>query len=99
MAESKDFLSKFHLEAGISSKDFQKIWKNYDTDENGYIEQGELENLIKDLMMQADEEVTPASMQAYKKHIMTFFDSNTDGRLDVKEMLKMFPVKDPSSSA
>ncbi|XP_033105635.1 calretinin-like isoform X2 [Anneissia japonica] len=90
MAESKNFLTKFHLEAGISKEDFQKIWNNYDTDNNGCIEKKELEKLSKDILKD-----TPSDMsEKYMKQLMTFFDVTGDGKLNVAEMLKTFQVKE-----
>ncbi|XP_071955394.1 calretinin-like [Antedon mediterranea] len=88
------FLGKFRSKTGVHSVDFIKIWKKYDTDGNGYIESGELDKFLGDLMKENYKTDGTGSLQEYKKNILQFFDTNRDGKLDIKEMFELLPIEE-----
>ncbi|KNC24541.1 Calbindin-32, partial [Lucilia cuprina] len=50
----ENFLLLFRFDNPLeSSVEFMKIWREYDTDNSGYIEADELKNFLRDLLKEA----------------------------------------------
>ncbi|XP_055692142.1 calbindin-32 isoform X2 [Lutzomyia longipalpis] len=95
MEETFLLLFRFHnpLE---SSVEFMKIWREYDTDNSGYIEADELKNFLRDLLKEAKKinDVSEDKLIEYTDTMLQVFDANKDGRLQLSEMAKLLPVKE-----
>ncbi|XP_038068620.1 calbindin-32-like [Patiria miniata] len=72
--------------------EFEKIWKKYDNDGNGYIDSGELKKFLRDVLPEG--KVTEPSLEKYADALLKMLDSNDDKRLERQEMEKFFAVKD-----
>ncbi|XP_071818702.1 calretinin-like isoform X6 [Apostichopus japonicus] len=102
----ENFLLLFRTEELRSSVEFMETWRKYDTDKSGYIEAAELKSFIKDLLekprsepgIDAAEEVpetiTEEKLTKYTNIMLKLFDRNGDGKLEIKEMTRLLPVKE-----
>ncbi|XP_037941519.1 calbindin-32-like [Teleopsis dalmanni] len=72
------------------------IWREYDTDNSGYIEADELKNFLRDLLKEAKKinDVSEDKLIEYTDTMLQVFDANKDGRLQLSEMAKLLPVKE-----
>ncbi|XP_066288536.1 calretinin-like isoform X2 [Branchiostoma lanceolatum] len=89
----ESFLLLFRQEIG-TSVEFMEIWRKYDADCSGYIESEELRSFLTDLLSKAGKDVTEDKLAEYVETILKVFDTNEDGKLDLKEMSKLLPVKE-----
>nr|XP_006008583.1 PREDICTED: calbindin [Latimeria chalumnae] len=69
----ENFLLKFQ-EVKMSGKEFNKIFKLYDQDGSGYIDENELDALLKDLCEKNTKELDINNLATYKKSIMALSD-------------------------
>ncbi|XP_053201258.1 calbindin-32-like [Panonychus citri] len=96
----ESFLLLFRFDNPLdSSVEFMKIWREYDTDNSGFIEADELKNFLRDLMREAnrgpiDEDVDEDKLIEYTDTLLQIFDTNKDGKLQLSEMAKLLPVKE-----
>ncbi|XP_074593098.1 calbindin-32-like [Brevipalpus obovatus] len=96
----ESFLLLFRFDNPLeSSVEFMKIWREYDTDNSGYIEADELKNFLRDLMREAnrenlDEDIDEDQLIEYTDTLLQIFDTNKDGKLQLSEMAKLLPVKE-----
>ncbi|XP_076322469.1 calbindin-32-like [Tachypleus tridentatus] len=95
----ESFLLLFRFDNPLdSSVEFMKIWREYDTDDSGYIEADELKNFLDDLLKEAKKEgyqsVDEEKLIEYTDTLLQIFDSNKDGKLQLSEMAKLLPVKE-----
>ncbi|XP_068722615.1 calretinin-like isoform X2 [Montipora capricornis] len=92
---AKPYVTSFQGKAQISSSDFLKIFKSFDKDGNGYIEAGELDEFLKTLGKESNkEELDPQEIAKMKKEILSKYDVNYDGRLDLEELTKILPTEE-----
>lgn len=92
---AKPYVTSFQGKTQISSSDFLKIFKSFDKDGNGYIEAGELDEFLKTLGKQSNkEELDPQEFAKMKKEILSKYDVNYDGRLDLEELTKILPTEE-----
>ncbi|XP_011186806.1 calbindin-32 isoform X2 [Zeugodacus cucurbitae] len=93
----ENFLLLFRFDNPLeSSVEFMKIWREYDTDNSGYIEADELKNFLRDLLKEAKKinDVSEDKLIEYTDTMLQVFDANKDGRLQLSEMAKLLPVKE-----
>ena len=96
----ESFLLLFRFDNPLdSSVEFMKIWREYDTDNSGFIEADELKNFLRDLMKEAnrgaiDGDVDEDKLIEYTDTLLQIFDTNKDGKLQLSEMAKLLPVKE-----
>lgn len=92
----ESFLLLFRFDNPLeSSVEFMKIWREYDTDNSGYIEADELKNFLRDLLKEAKKEcLDEEKLLEYTDTLLNIFDSNKDGKLQLSEMAKLLPVKE-----
>jgi len=92
----ENFLMQFRKDHNVSSVDFIKIWYHYDTDRNGFLDTAELDGFLRDLLGYSDSkaDVTPQKIAEHRKSILTMFDANKDGKIELSEMAKILPVED-----
>ncbi|KAG5264175.1 hypothetical protein AALO_G00272990 [Alosa alosa] len=87
----ENFLLKFQS-IKVSAEQFHSIFNYYDKDGSGYIDEQELDTLLKDLFEKNKMVVDAKSLSSYKKSIMALSDG---GRLYRTE-LEIVICKDPS---
>ncbi|XP_055334601.1 calbindin-32-like [Paramacrobiotus metropolitanus] len=86
------FLLVFRFDNPLdSSEDFMVAWKKYDADKSGYIEAGELEGFLKDVLKNPS--LDKNTINEYTKQLLEIFDSNKDGKLSLGEAAQLLPVK------
>eukprot|EP00794_Sanderia_malayensis_P018949 gene18949-20855_t len=92
----ENFLVQFREEINLTSVDFIKIWYHYDVDRSGYLETAELDGFLRDLMMTTanQSEVTPQKIADYRQQILSLFDANKDGKIELSEMAQILPLED-----
>lgn len=93
----ENFLLLFRFDNPLdSSVEFMKIWREYDSDNSGYIEADELKNFLRDLLREAKKinDVSEDKLIEYTDTMLQIFDANKDGRLQLSEMAKLLPVKE-----
>lgn len=69
----ENFLLKFQG-VKMAGKEFNKVFEMYDQDGSGYIDENELDALLKDLCEKNKKELDISSVPAYKKSIMALSD-------------------------
>ncbi|XP_043921327.1 calbindin [Protopterus annectens] len=69
----ENFLLKFQG-VKMAGKEFNKVFEMYDQDGSGYIDENELDALLKDLCEKNKKELDINSLPAYKKSIMALSD-------------------------
>lgn len=96
LVPEENFLLKFRINEKISSVDFMHIWRKYDSDKNGYIDKGELTNFIHDLLTrdQSERVVSVQKLEEYQTHILNRYDTNKDGRLEIKELVELLRLEE-----
>ncbi|XP_023682855.1 calretinin-like [Paramormyrops kingsleyae] len=82
----ENFLLKFKG-VKLNSDQFNAIFTYYDKDGNGYIDEQELDALLKDLYEKNNKEIDANSMMEYKKSIMTLSDRGRLYRTELEIVL------------
>ncbi|XP_070575116.1 calbindin-32-like isoform X4 [Ptychodera flava] len=91
----ENFLMLFRQNQPLrSSVEFMEAWRKYDTDRSGYIESNELKAFLADLLAKANASVPDDKLDEYTTAILEHFDTNKDGKLEIKEMARLLPVKE-----
>ncbi|RMZ98615.1 calbindin-32 isoform X1 [Brachionus plicatilis] len=88
----ENFLFIFRRENLLESSNFMKIWLEFDIDKSGFIEVDELRNFIKKLfesMKDKNADLTEEKLTDYTQSILKIFDKNSDGKLQLSEMIKL----------
>lgn len=85
-----------HL-AELTASQFLDIWKHFDADGNGYIEDKELENFFSQLEIARRGAGVDPSNAAFKEKMTEFmqkFDKNKDGRIEMSELAQILPTEE-----
>lgn len=82
--------------ANLDAASFLQIWKNFDLDDNGYIEGKELNEFFRYIMnkLGLSEEDTEVKLHRLKENFMSLYDTSTDGRLQIQEVANMLLPED-----
>uniref|UniRef100_A0A3Q1GQV4 Secretagogin, EF-hand calcium binding protein n=1 Tax=Acanthochromis polyacanthus TaxID=80966 RepID=A0A3Q1GQV4_9TELE len=95
LPEDENFLLLFRRETPLdNSVEFMRIWRNYDTDNSGYISAIELKGFLQDLFLQHRKSVTAEKLEEYTDTMMKMFDKNRDGRLDLNDLARILSLKE-----
>ncbi|XP_076470339.1 calbindin-32-like [Babylonia areolata] len=84
----------------ITAGQFMDVWNHYDTDGNGFIEGKELDQFLYELVTSVNttdmgpEVVSQAALQDAKQLILSAFDENKDGRIDISELAQILPMEE-----
>ncbi|CAH8667011.1 unnamed protein product [Dicrocoelium dendriticum] len=71
---------------GINTRTIEKIFKKYDTDGNGELEDDELLGFLKDLIEAGGGDFTEEQMYTMRDSILQQWDSNHDGKIGREEL-------------
>ncbi|MED6267690.1 Calretinin [Characodon lateralis] len=96
MATQAEQLPHLHL-AELTAAQFIDIWKHFDTDGNGYIEGKELESFFTELETArrgAGVDPSHALFKEKLKEFMANFDKNSDGRIEMCELVQILPTEE-----
>ncbi|XP_043091975.1 secretagogin-like [Puntigrus tetrazona] len=95
LPQDENFLLIFRREAPLdSSVEFMKIWRKYDADSSGYISAVELKSFLRDLFHQHNKQITTSKLEEYTDTMMSIFDKNKDGRLDLNDLARILALQD-----
>ncbi|XP_016348759.1 secretagogin-like isoform X1 [Sinocyclocheilus anshuiensis] len=95
LPEDENFLLIFRREAPLdNSVEFMKIWRKYDADSSGYISAVELKGFLKDLFQQHKKNIPSRKLDEYTNTMMSIFDKNKDGRLDLNDLARILALQD-----
>ncbi|XP_052431028.1 secretagogin [Carassius gibelio] len=95
LPEDENFLLIFRREAPLdNSVEFMKIWRNYDADSSGYISAVELKGFLKDLFLHHKKNISSRKLDEYTNTMMSIFDKNKDGRLDLNDLARILALQD-----
>ncbi|KAL8564601.1 Calbindin-32 [Nucella lapillus] len=84
----------------ITAGQFINVWNHYDTDGNGFIEGKELDQFLYELVTSVNttdmgpEVVSQEALQDAKQLILSAFDENKDGRIDIAELAQILPMEE-----
>merc|ERR1711915_905441 len=74
----------------LSAVQFMEVWDHYDSDENGFIEDEELDGFLREFVSSVhaneDVEVTQETLADLKACFMEAYDDNKDGKIDIREV-------------
>ncbi|XP_026114424.1 secretagogin-like [Carassius auratus] len=91
----ENFLLIFRREASLdNSVEFMKIWRKYDADSSGYISAVELKSFLNDLFQQHKKDIPPGKLDEYTNTMMSIFDKNKDGSLDLNDLARILALQD-----
>ncbi|XP_035824709.1 calbindin-32 [Aplysia californica] len=104
-ATSQNFLRQFRDKKTrkfreISASSFMDVWNHYDSDGNGYIEGSELDQFLYELVTSVNtqdvgpEVVSQAALKEAKASILSAFDENKDGKIDIAELAQLLPMEE-----
>ncbi|XP_053205716.1 calbindin-32-like [Panonychus citri] len=80
-----------HLKSSVY---FMKLWKKYDVDKSGSIDASEFSSLLRDFYAKVRKKnIKPEELQEIADIVLEIFDSNKDGKLQIGELAKLFPVE------
>jgi len=82
----ENYLSKFQADAELTKDEFNDLFRHYDQDNNGHIEDSELMGFIRDVLARTGKEPTTTALEKYRQNILSVCDSDNDGRLSSKEL-------------
>ncbi|KTG46268.1 hypothetical protein cypCar_00042883 [Cyprinus carpio] len=95
LPQDENFLLIFRREAPLdNSVEFMKIWRNYDADSSGYISAVELKGFLKDLFQHHKKNIPSRKLDEYTNTMMSIFDKNKDGRLDLNDLARILALQD-----
>ncbi|XP_055489604.1 calbindin isoform X2 [Leucoraja erinacea] len=86
LPDKENFLLKFQG-VNMSSKEFNDIFDYYDQDSSGYIDEHELDALLKDLCEKNKQDLDIQNLATYKKNIMALSDAGKLFRKDLALIL------------
>lgn len=84
----------------ISASSFMDVWNHYDSDGNGYIEGSELDQFLYELVTSVNtqdvgpEVVSQTALKEAKQSILSAFDENKDGKIDIAELAQLLPMEE-----
>ncbi|KAJ7337121.1 hypothetical protein OS493_009973 [Desmophyllum pertusum] len=93
----ENYLAQFRNDfdaAKMDSIKFIKIWNHYDSDSSGYLEGGEIDAFLKDMIEQEGCSPNPQRIADYKDFIMDRYDENKDGKIGLKELANILPPEE-----
>lgn len=95
LSEDENFLLFFRLETPLdNSVEFMQIWRKYDADSSGFISAAELCNFLRDLFLHHKKIISEAELEEYTSTMMTIFDKNKDGRLDLNDLARILALQE-----
>ncbi|KAJ4931490.1 hypothetical protein JOQ06_025785 [Pogonophryne albipinna] len=80
----------------LDAAGFLEIWQHFDADDNGYIEDKELDDFFRHMMkkLSPQEKVTEERVQRLKQRFMSAYDVTADGKLQIQELANMILPED-----
>lgn len=73
----------------VTADEFYNCWTKYDKDGNGFIDAGELNALLEDMVKASGLESSSNVLAEARAYYMGLLDENQDGKLDVNELAKL----------
>lgn len=92
--ERAQFLEFLKGECKLTAAQFREVWMHYDTNNNGYIEETEIDRFLIDLFEAQGHSISKKDVGGLKHTLMECYDTNKDGKIEVCEMYKILPVEE-----
>ena len=92
MSTDNPLINYRHM-AVIDSASFIKIWRSYDKDLSGYIDGGEITQLVSDLLSSENESPSVELVAQIAESFLADFDKNHDGKFSLYELSLLLPVE------
>uniref|UniRef100_UPI0037E921E7 secretagogin-like n=1 Tax=Semicossyphus pulcher TaxID=241346 RepID=UPI0037E921E7 len=76
----------------LDAAGFLQIWQHFDADDNGYIEENQLDTFFQSMLGKSGmkrEEITEDKIRRLRQRFMSSHDSTADGRLQIQELATM----------
>ncbi|KAI1293019.1 Calbindin-32 [Halotydeus destructor] len=78
---------KYKINTKLTKDDIERVFANYDRDNNGTIENEELNGFLKDLLEIVKKDgIDGIELENFKESILAVCDTNRDGKVDRKEL-------------
>lgn len=83
----------------LSAVQFMNVWDHYDEDANGFIEDEELNGFLAEFVnsvndTKEDQEVSCEDLAELREYFMEAYDSNKDGKIDIRELAQLLPMEE-----
>ncbi|XP_013788379.2 calbindin-32-like isoform X1 [Limulus polyphemus] len=84
----------------LTSAQFMEVWSHYDADGNGYIEDQELDNFLREFVSSVNtsdigpEMLSESMLEELKKCFMEAYDDNKDGKIEIRELAQLLPLEE-----
>ncbi|XP_076371001.1 calbindin-32-like isoform X2 [Tachypleus tridentatus] len=84
----------------LTSAQFMEVWSHYDADGNGYIEDQELDNFLREFVSSVNtsdigpEMLSESMLEELKKCFMEAYDDNQDGKIEIRELAQLLPLEE-----
>ncbi|XP_063678784.1 calbindin-like [Bolinopsis microptera] len=92
-----NFLLHFRIKGSgkMTCAEFIEIWKHYDKDKSGYLEEKEIGHFLLDLLrVNRNITISEEEMKKMVEEVMKNFDENNDGMIEFNEMKNLLNVED-----
>ncbi|VDN12953.1 unnamed protein product [Dibothriocephalus latus] len=70
----------------LCSRELQNIFNNYDRDGNGWLDQDELDGLLKDFLEASGQDCEKETLDTMRKRLLNALDEDGDGKIGVEEL-------------
>ncbi|VDL96829.1 unnamed protein product [Schistocephalus solidus] len=80
---AKPLMKKSRL---LCSRELQNIFKNYDRDGNGQLDEDELDGLLKDFLEASGQDCEQETLVTMRKRLLDTLDEDGDGKIGVEEL-------------
>ncbi|KAI3379331.1 hypothetical protein SNEBB_003156 [Seison nebaliae] len=104
MSEKENFLRKFKSVSGdglrqLTATEFLEVWEHFDKDNNGYIENDELDEFLIQLATSKQSSFNPnaiprVAMEDMKECFLAAYDENDDGKIEISELAELLPTEE-----
>nr|VZI18841.1 unnamed protein product [Spirometra erinaceieuropaei] len=70
----------------LCSRELQNIFKNYDRDGNGWLDEDELDGLLKDFLEASGQDCEQETLITMRKRLLDTLDEDGDGKIGIEEL-------------
>eukprot|EP00112_Aurelia_sp_Birch-Aquarium-sp1_P010645 Seg2268.1 transcript_id=Seg2268.1/GoldUCD/mRNA.D3Y31 product=Calbindin-32 protein_id=Seg2268.1/GoldUCD/D3Y31 len=89
------FITSWKGKTTVNSVEFLDSFKKYDKDNNGYIDGGEVDLFLADLLAAKNPDDSDVkALRKFKNDVLKKYDKNKDNRIELAELSKILPTED-----
>jgi len=83
----------------LTAAQFIRVWDNYDSDGNGFIEDHELDLFLREFISSVANddqsiEISETEMVSLKESFLEAYDQNNDGKIEIRELAQLLPMEE-----